>query len=322
MKTLNNLGIHVFEQTKDLDWEREMLFVNLLSALTWKKYQGPIHLYCNKRYLETLRIWGIDTVYDFIDTETLENKPNNIDYKQYWAFGKLLVLEKLINKEPFIMVDTDLWVNESIEFDNNCDVQMYHNENFDLNFKGNTYPDFDFLIPDNIKELNLDKNVLPTNCALLKINNTNFIPEWIELAKTIATFNKEIKISNGHQSSKMCFVEQRLLPMLLQKRGLNYKTLINQVYQTHKAEIQDGSEWLPRIDQSSYKDRYKFESIKHVWGLKSFFKHLEIKEMVMRTTIQIFSQFDATKKPYSRLVDAIKEDHRNDVNQLLASLSR
>jgi hypothetical protein len=319
MENLNDLGIHVFEKGNKLDWELELLTVNLLSALSWKNFHGPIKLYCNTGYKEAITYWGIDSVYDEINTELLDNKPQDIDYKQYWAFGKLLVIEHLKDSGPFTMVDTDLWINEKLNLNKDSDVIVYHKENFSIDYHNNTYPDFDFLIPDDIKQMDLDKSVLPTNCALLHIKDLSFITEWIELAKQIAQYNKDIEVPNKNGSSKMCFVEQRLLPMILKKNRLKHETFIGHIYQSHLSEPQDGSEWLPRFENSTDEMIRKFESIKHVWGLKKFFHYPDLKYMVMASCLDVLDLYPTKGQSYSKIYNYMSMIYPKDVSQSLAS---
>lgn len=307
---MNNLGIHIFEQHTQLDWEIELISFNLLSALSWKEFQGPIHLYCNTMFLETLKRWGVDTVYDYINVDILNNKPNNIDYKEFWAFSKILVLDHLKNsKEKFTLVDNDLWLRGPIDTNRNYDVVVYHRENFDLNYHNNVYTDFDDFTPETFRKLDFDKSILPTNCALLTINNCVFIEEWVDLCKSIANFNYNSEIKTNHKSTKMCFIEQRLLPMLLSKKELTLDTYLTTVYQSHLVEPQNGSEWYPRIENLPEKENLKFDNIKHVWGMKRLFHYAEIKKLVVESCLNSLSTYHMGDKPYFKLYTKLMESY-------------
>jgi hypothetical protein len=115
-----------------------------------------------------------------------------IDYIKYWAFSKILVIESLKNCTPFTVLDLDLWIYDKLEFDNDSDIMMYHKEDFLESFKNNIYIDFDKMIPDFIKEMGLDKKVLPTNAAILHFNTNQIISEWVDLSKQIAIYNNDI----------------------------------------------------------------------------------------------------------------------------------
>lgn len=302
MGNLNNLGINVFEQLKELEWEEEIVFFNLLSALSWKKFHGPIHLYCNEKYLETLTKWGVDTVFDVIDTSLLKDKPNTIDYNQFWAFSKLWIIKKLSPLKKFTVLDTDLFLGRPLILRDDIDVLFYHKENFDPNQINSTYPDFDVLLPSDLQSQKLDKSVLPMNCAILHVNNVDFIDEWVDTAEKIAIHSKDIKLETNISSAKMCFVEQRLLPMILKNNNYTYDSFIVQSYQSHLSDKMDGSEWFPRLENCTKEQNSIFESIKHVWGLKKIFHKDEVHFMVLYTAMMLMKPHSFIGKPYENLI--------------------
>jgi hypothetical protein len=288
---LTDLGIHVFEQNGTLDWELEIVSINLLSLLSWKRFHGPIHLYCNDEYLQTLKKWGVDVFYDKIDTDVLRNKPLDVDYKTFYAFSKIYVLSKLDSSKPVTMIDNDLWILDKLNFDERCDVIMYHKESFSENYHHNVYPDFDDLLPTELISRNFDKSVLPTNTAILHIRNCSFIQEWFNLSESIAIYNQNPQTTHKNSSIKMCFIEQRLLPMLLKEKDLTYSTFIDHIYQTHLSEAQDGSEWFPLLENSSKLEIDKFMQIKHVWGMKKLFHYDQIRNLVMSSCSSCLTEY-------------------------------
>jgi hypothetical protein len=211
------LGIHVYEKRGPILWEDELLAVNLLSILSWKRFHGRIHLYTNEEYLETLQKWGIDKLYDKIDTTTLKQIPDRLNQKEYWAFGKIHVAGEIA--EPFVLIDTDLWLNAPLEFDKKSAFMAYHFENFDESFNLNPYIDFDNLIPEKwIGRWN--KEIMPVNTALLWFNHDILKNEWIEISKEIALQTEQISLEDVYGSKKMVLIEQRVLPMLAFERKL------------------------------------------------------------------------------------------------------
>jgi hypothetical protein len=311
---MNNLGIHVFEQTKVLDHELELLNFNLISALSWRKFHGPIHLYCNQDYLNTLKKWGVDTVYDYINTDVLDNKTNDIDYVQYWAFSKFIVLNHLVKlHKTFTLIDNDLWFLSPLDIKNSFDVMMYHREEFDLKYDKNIYVDFDYMLPEHLKLSINDKSILPTNAAILYVKNSNDIITWINTAFEIAKYNFGKSKDQESPSTKMCFVEQRLLPIVLSKQNINYGTFISQNYITQNIDLLDGSEWYPRIEDSITEEQERFNNIKHVWGLKKFLKYKEIWQLVISLTLEHLNQYQVIDKPYEKLVTNLIEEFNNSL---------
>jgi hypothetical protein len=308
---MNNLGIHAYDQIKPLDYETELLLFNLMSILSWNKYMGSMDLYCNTDYLDNLKKYKIDSLYNKIDTKILDRKPKYIDYNQYWAFCKLLVMEKL--KSSFTMVDTDLYIKRTLEFDKDYVATFYHKETFNTDYIRNVYIDFNQLIPQDIKDLHLDPNVLPTNTAILHIEDPTFINLWVKMAKEIAIFNANIKVDNP--SSKICFVEQRLLPMILEKRKRKYTTLLKSIYQSHLSDSQDGNEWLPSSSILSIIDpeeANKFFSIKHLWGIKSLFKDENIRNLIMNMVIDDFEEYSEHLNYFSEIYEKVLKKYKRE----------
>ena len=52
----------------------------LLSILSWKKYFGDIHLYCNQKYLDNISEWGLEKEYASINILEIEQ---NIPFKEH-----------------------------------------------------------------------------------------------------------------------------------------------------------------------------------------------------------------------------------------------
>ena len=304
---MSNLGVHVYYLENNLSWEFEKICVSFLSAMSWKKYMGPIHLYCNKNYLEILKKWGVDKIYDKIDTTVLENLPLEIDYKQYWAYSKLFVIQTLKSDAPFTILDCDLWLSDKIRIDTNLDCTMYHYENYDGESANTYYPDFDFLVPDEIIKLNFDKSLLPTNCALLHINNPTFIDDWIDLANRIAIHNKDIKADNN--SIKMILIEQRLLPMYLSKMNYKYGTFINTIYQGQFAFSQDGSNWKPKLSEMTPEELLDTKKIKHLWGYKRFFPNHEKRNLIMKELINRINELEVDKNNWFPLLYELEANY-------------
>ena len=88
-------GVHIFEKLGPIEWEDELIVIQAISALSWKKFHGRIELYCNEEHLESLKKWGGDKIYDKINTSLLLESPKNIDRKDYWTFCKIFVSSRL-----------------------------------------------------------------------------------------------------------------------------------------------------------------------------------------------------------------------------------
>jgi TfoX/Sxy family transcriptional regulator of competence genes len=81
-------GYHIYSQFKeDTPYDVINHLGLLASILTWKKHFGSIHLYTNKKFLETISKWDLHLEYDSINTYELDNAPHQqylemINYKK------------------------------------------------------------------------------------------------------------------------------------------------------------------------------------------------------------------------------------------------
>jgi hypothetical protein len=83
-------------------------------------------------------------------------------------------------------------------------------------------------------------------------------------------------------SADTIFIEQRLLPSLVNKLGMKFGTLIPNVYQPHIKSDNLGSEWIPKIG-FDFKNQYMTWNIKHVWGLKKMYDDPDIRNLVINS---------------------------------------
>ena len=288
-------GIHVFEKRGNDGWNELSFAVQLLSIISWKKFYGRIELYTNEEHLEDLKIRGIDKLYDNIDTELLKTMPE-MDKKKYWAFGKMYIASKL--EPPFVLVDTDLWFDYPVVFNEDLAYQAFHFESFDTNHSENIYLDFENNIP--LKWIGRwKKDLMPTNTAILRINDKDLLKEWYECALEIAQQENQIIIDDILHSYYMTFVEQRLLPMIAHETGKSYGVILPSIYKSYVRNGR-GEEWQPMLNELSEKDRIKFMSTRHVWGMKSFLPQNEglknIVSHVIHCSFDLFSEETANHR--------------------------
>ena len=295
-------GIHVFEKRENDGWNELSFAVQLLSIISWKKFYGRIELYTNEEHLEDLKIRGIDVYYDKIDTELLKTMPE-LDKKKYWAFGKMYVASKL--EPPFVLLDTDLWFDYPIVFNEDIAYQAYHFESFDKNYSENIYLDFENNIP--VKWIGRwKKDLMPTNTAILRINDKELLKEWYECALEIAQQENQIIVDDNVHSYYMTFVEQRLLPMIAYEMGKSYRVILPSIYKSYVRNGR-GEEWQPMLNELSEKDRIKFMSTRHVWGMKSLLPQNEgLKNIISHVLHYSFDLFKDETVNHRNLLEVWK----------------
>jgi hypothetical protein len=291
-------GVHIYEKRGEDDWTTLGLVVQLLSIISWKSRYGRIELYTNEAHLEDLRAHGIDKLYDKIDTTTLASV--DIDRKRWWAFGKIQIAAQL--EPPFVILDTDLWITDFLNFNPFDSYQAYHYEVIFGLHDGNSYiVDPRPLLPEEWKN-RWDLQVAPTNTAILRINNKEFANEWYEVSKLIASTSDLVDIQEDLSSSAyMTFIEQRLLPMMATEKELSYSTLVSPRYLAHPS-LTNGNEWQPKHSEWTDETRIEFSKIIHIWGLKRALHDPAIKDLVKRAIIQSVENYPQIREEYSSVL--------------------
>lgn len=295
-------GYHVYYQTnEDGKFEAINYLVQLASIKFWKKNYGPIKLYCNQKYLESITKYGLNEEYDEIDTQFLETNPYKKYSDRYWSFCKIYLANKLAQEEEsFCILDTDIWISEP-NLITKEDVVFFHKEAFDVNYSMNPYPDpINWIKAEDYIDYNW--NVSPRNCAIICFNSNfrELIAKWLEVSMQVIeqTHSKEFEFENKNSST--IFIEQRLLPTLVDKLRLTMGEIFPSVYQTTQ-DGTDGTEWVPRIDSSEYLT-YIATAIKHIWGAKKFYDKSYIRQIVLDTTFEALIKYGDSYEPkYEKL---------------------
>jgi hypothetical protein len=299
-------GYHVFYQSKEVDNEFEEInyLVQIASILFWKKNQGKMSLYCNSKYLNFIKKWGIDSLYDEINTECLDKIPYKQYLDKYWSFCKIEAAFDISKSDKdFVIIDTDLWIQEPINIDSDFQFIGYHQEKC-LNHPNNPYIEPNNFI--NLRDLKLfDWSISPINCAFLYLNSKDLINEWYKWSLKVIENNKDN--NKKEMSVDTIFVEQRLLPTIAHTLGMNVGTLIPNVYQPHIKSDNLGSEWIPKIG-FDITNQYMSWNIKHVWGLKKMYDDPNIRSIIIDTvTGSLNTYFKDWEINFTELLKKIKE---------------
>jgi len=294
-------GVHIFEKLGPIEWEDELIAIQAISALSWKKFHGRIELYCNEEHLESLKKWGVDKIYDKIDTSLLSKASKNIDRNEYWTFCKIFVSANL--KPPFVLVDNDLWITDELNFDTSKSFVAYHEEKYDWSRPYNFYVNFDNFIPE--KYINyFDLNIKPTNVALLFWNDEELLKSWYDIVYEILNENRNCELS---KPQKMTFLEQWLLPMNAVKNKKDYSTLLPQVYNSYiKDDIFHPELWSPPVSGWNETHYVNFNKIKHVWGLKMNFSDRTILKKIFETLLITTKKYNLKEKGNIEILNFIK----------------
>jgi hypothetical protein len=290
-------GTHQKNEYEAIDY-----LVHIASILFWKKNHGNINLYCNSEYLYTLSKWGIDKLYNNINTECLDKMPYVESSKKYWSFCKIHAAKHISEVEnDFCIIDTDLWIQEPINIDPEFQFIGYHPEQ-NSEEPLNPYIDPKYFM--NKKDYSLSSwDILPINCAFLYLNSKDLVKEWYKWSVKVVELNKDKDILEN--SADTIFIEQRLLPTIAYELGMRIGTLIPNVYQPHIPANDLGTEWEPRIGYDEL-NQYMSWNIKHVWGLKKMYDNEDIRNLIIYTVINsLDSYFPNWKFKYNDIYEEV-----------------
>jgi len=203
-------GVEVKPNTDKFD-----LYTTVLSALMWKKYNGEIHLVCDKAAAEYYEETGISGIWDRI-IPRIPGDLEGINPLMFWAAGKLLALREL--SSPVVMIDTDFIVWKTLELGDS--IIAAHRE--DLN--PDVYPDTDYFQMDwdFMFRGNYDCTVLPLNTAFLYLPDESFKQYYTNMA--IDFMKSALDVPD--YLCYMVFAEQRLLAMCADYLKQPVKTLL------------------------------------------------------------------------------------------------
>lgn len=198
--------------------EEYELLTAQVSALTWRRYNGPIYLVTDKhgeRYFYEKRV---NNVYNGV-LPILDALNYGIDPKKYWAAGKLQALIKL--DAPCAIIDLDLILWKPLNFFG-YELVVAHNEHINER----VYPNFDFFIMSKkyIFPLEWDKKVEPLNTAFMYFAGNSFKKYYADESIRFMRYERE---TPDDGSRCMVFAEQRILGMCAAARGIKPKLLLD-----------------------------------------------------------------------------------------------
>ena len=182
------------------------LLTMILSALEWKKNNGPIKLFTDTRGAEYINKQGLTDIYDEVDTSLDEMDMLNIDENVFWAGAKLFALSR--QKAPCVMMDLDFIAWQKLDFSiYGSDVATIHFEQVN-NF---IYPSKEFFkFKDGFKfSPALDWNIEACNTAFAYFGANDIIKRYCEFS---FEFMKNAETTNAGLPY-MVFIEQRWLAM-------------------------------------------------------------------------------------------------------------
>lgn len=268
-------GIHVFKSVSASSYYEHVLMIQTISALEWKKHNGPIHLYTTKKDLQFFTALGMDKLYDEINTDVLEEK-DEIYWPHFGAATKMKVLNSLkAEMFPVAFIDNDLIYRQKIQVNDESIIYLHDEGRFWKN-----YPPLELLskrygyeFPKDLPQLD---SCQPINVGLFVINDVALRDEYCALAMDFMRGNSDMptKVKWAPEGLrkfwKPLFVEQRLLSAVVDRGQYKKRQLFEYTY------MGDTLRWRSWKDGQEYtQDELKdIENITwfHLWGEKVIYE--------------------------------------------------
>ena len=218
-------GVHSFKTfTKDgepFKMEDFEVMVMIMSALSWRRYNGKIKLYADDVFANYIHENNLDFLWDNgIDIKILSEPKENINRKIFWAASKMDVINDMKINEVHMDVDFAAWGEMESFLSKDFDVIVSHFE--DVN-EFNCYIPKEELVPPKgyVFNKNLDWNFPAINTSFIMFKNKDakdiFCKECIRYME-----NNDAELP---ESAQMVFAEQRLTAMALKYKGMKIHTL-------------------------------------------------------------------------------------------------
>jgi hypothetical protein len=259
-------GHHLKGEKKFKMFDFELLHF-VLSALFYKKYNGPIHLYTDNIFATYLNENKLLNVWDFVDVGKYNEFTSlNVNPKSNWTGFKTWLLSQI--PSPFLLIDHDNIVYTKIPtelFD--ISVRFAHLESINPYY----YPNRQDMECGNFKfndEWNWDLDV--ANTCLLYFNNEKFKNEYSNKAMEFEVNNSP---TNKHLAEvQYLFADQRLLVMMLEQANIDYGTFSNRKFTPDG----DNPDWT-NVGSDKLIDKVGFD---HTWGYKHHLKENKIARKI------------------------------------------
>ena len=208
------------------------LLSTILSALLWRRLNGPIKLYTDNVGYDYYNNLGLLDLWDGgVDTEVLESIPTDIPADIFWAGAKLFAIRN--QETPFVMMDTDLMVWDNIrERISGQQLMAFHSES--LVEQAACYIDYKFLKKRKDYQPNpkWDWTQNPYNTALSYFNNRDFLKYYTDCAIDFMRGNAERPLE---MVSQMVFAEQRVFAMCAKYMNIKVSTFLNSPTEPNEA---------------------------------------------------------------------------------------
>ena len=282
MKYIHSYRLKEGKSLNDLE-----LLTQLLSVLKVKtSSKSKVELYTDTPTLKEYKKFGIEKLYDTINTKVLDSFPSDkINMEEYWASSKLWVMKH--QEEPFCILDVDLVLhNITDEVLDRAQVSFLHTETptiyaipTTLN-KPKTFKWTDWDITSFI-------NSTPLNCSAVAFTDMDFLKSYTDKYFRFVLNNKGGYINKLYKNSEFISntgpqitIEQWLLSSMIWQKNNNQdgtpvKNMFSSQSLTNAHSFPLGFQHqVHNIPQNILGQELETQ-IFHLWGAKYFYDRAE-----------------------------------------------
>lgn len=262
----------------------------LLSALFYRKLNGPIHLYTDLIFFEYLKEKNLLHFWDKIDTELFkEFEKFKVSSERNWTGFKTWLLGKI--PAPFLLIDHDNIIYTEIPKELfNKPVRFAHMETINKYY----YPDKEEMDVDNFEyNEKWNWNLDVANTCMLYFKSDDFKKEYSTKA---IEFERNNKTKDPYLSEvQYLFADQRLPVMMLEEKNIDYGVFSNWKFTPIGKDIPD---WK-KVTGDPLLDLVGFD---HTWAYKHTLKTNAdaLKEYMDRHDKMITDNFPKYRKYFKQ----------------------
>ncbi|MGO5028169.1 DUF6734 family protein [Candidatus Agathobaculum pullicola] len=193
------------------------LLTTALSALAWRRENGPIRMICDTKALRYYDTLGLTFLWDEGVHPLLDAVPDDVNPMAFWAAGKLYALSAM--PSPCVMIDTDFICWKPLApLLTGLDTAAIHREDITPDI----YPDArTFTQTHSFDFTAFDWTVQPFNTALCYLADDDFRRYYTDTAIRFIRCSRDA----DDVLTYMVFAEQRLLAMCAARKHIRVTAL-------------------------------------------------------------------------------------------------
>lgn len=180
---------HAFKVIRDLSSQTYnqpdyQIFYTMLSAIHWKRHNGPIKLYTDSIGLNFMQQFKMADLYDEIDINFLNGySKTSVDPANFWTSGKIKCLAH--QTKPFVFLDQDMIIRQKLpEYVTENDLTITH---WEIPRGQHYFTDEEW--KREITHMELPKNYRWTdwtpNTSFLAVNNMKMLRKYTDWHKKL-----------------------------------------------------------------------------------------------------------------------------------------